>query len=158
MVKRTEAWHDKKWLMPTLGVLALVSSPFAQDIRGAAIKGLGLVSPDWLFDFLLTGGVIGLAILLMLKSDRAARACEDLREQVQGDLASHRTKMRENLSKHRKQLQEDLPASVDPKLKQITDSIATLESHVTALGSRVGALESRVVALKEAVERSRSTT
>ena len=141
MAKRTEAWHDKKWLMPTLAVLAIVSSPFVQDIRDAVVQGLGIVSLDWLFDFFLTGGLLGLVVVLMLKSDRAARACEDLREQVQKDLAEHR-----------KQLHEDLAGLVDPRLQQITDSIATLQSNVVALGSRVDALQSNVIALGSRVD------
>ena len=42
---------------------------------------------DWFFDFLLTGGLIALAVVLILKSDRATPACEDLRQQQQKDLA-----------------------------------------------------------------------
>ena len=104
-------------------------------------------TPNWLFNLLLTGGLIGLAAVLILKSDRAARACDALREQLQADLADHR-----------KQLQEDLPALVDPKIKQITDSIGTLQSNVSALGSRLDALDSRITALKDLVARSSSTT
>ena len=158
MPKRVKSWYDRKWLMPTCAVLTSVSGPFREDIREAILGGLGLIVGDWLFDLLLTGGLLGLAVVLILKSDRATRACEDLREQLQGDLADYRKQLREELSDHRKKLQEDLPALVDTKLKQITDGIVTLQSHVSALGSRLDALDSRIAALKDLVAHSSSTT
>ena len=137
MAKRVNAWYDRKWLMPALAILTFVSMPFREDIR-EAVKGQGVILDDWLFDFLLAGGLIGLVIVLVLKSDRAARTCEDLREQMQEDLANYR-----------KQLQKDLADLVDSKLKPITDGIGTLQSNVSALGNRLDALDSRITALKE---------
>ena len=135
MPKRVTAWYDRKWLVPTFAFLTFVSMPFREDIREAALAGVGVILGDWLFDFLLTGALIGLAAVLIFKSDRATRACEDLREQLQEDLANHRTQLNTDLADHRKQLQEELPALVDTKLKPISDAIATLESSVSALGS-----------------------
>jgi polyhydroxyalkanoate synthesis regulator phasin len=139
MPNRVKAWYDRKWVMRTLAILTLVSAPFREDIR-EAVKGLGVMLSDRLFDFLLAGGVVGLLVVLMLKSDRAARACEDLREQ-----------MKEHLAKHRKQLQKDLASLVDSKLKPITDGIGTLQSNVAALNSRLQALESRITALESRI-------
>ena len=134
--------------MPTLAILTFVSTPFGQDIREGV---LGVMSYDWLFDFLLAVGSIGLVILLVLKSGRAARACEGLREQMQEDLASHRNQFKEDLANYRKQLQEDLAPLVDSKLKPITDSIGTLQSNGSALNSRLHALESRIAALESRI-------
>ena len=79
------AWYDRKWVMPTVAVLTFVSMAFIEDIR-RAVTGV-VVSDDWVFDLLWAGGLIGLVVVLALKSDRAKRACEDLREQFQQDLA-----------------------------------------------------------------------
>ena len=106
---------------------------------------------DWLFDFSLAVGLIGLVVVLVLKSDRAARTCEDLREQMQGDLANHRDQLKEDLANHRKQLREDLASLVNSKLQPITDGIGTLQSNVSAFGSRLDALDSRITALKDVV-------
>ena len=157
MPKRVKGWYDRKWLVPTFAILTFVSGPFREDIRMAALGVLGLILGDWLFDLLLTGGLIGLAVVLILKSDQATRACEDLRKQLQADLADHRKQLRKELSDHREQLQEDLSALADTKLKQITDSIGTLQSNVSAFGSRLDALDSRITALKDLVARSSST-
>lgn len=154
MAKRTKAWYDGKWLTPTFAVLTFVSLPFREDIRDFIVEDLGLILGDWLLDFLLAAGLFGLAVVLMLKSDRATRASEDLRQQVQQNLADHRTQLRKDLESHRKRLQEDLPAVVDPKLNQITNSVATLQSSVSAIGGRLEVLDSRITALKEEVERS----
>ena len=151
MAKRN-AWYDRKWLMPTLAIITLVFMPFREDIR-KAVSGLGVMLDDRLFDFLLAGGLIGLVVVLVLKSDRAARICEDLREQLQEDLADHRSRLNEDLENHQRQLQEDLTALVDSKLEPITDGIRTLQSHVSALGSRLDALDSRITALKDLVMR-----
>ena len=158
MRKRVKAWYDIKWLVPTVAILAFLSAPFLADIRETVLAGVGLMWGDWVFDFLLTGGLIGLALVLILKSDRATRACEDLREQLEEDLAKHRKQLIGALADHRKQLQEDLPALVDPKLKQISEAIATLQTHVGALSGRVDVLDSRITALKVVVTLSRSTT
>ena len=158
MPKRVKGWYDRKWLLPTFAILTFVSVPFREDIRKAVLGGLGLILGDWLFDLLLTVGLIGLAVVLIWKNDRATRACEDLREQLQEDLADYRKQLRKELSGHRNQLQEDLTVLVDTKLKQITDGIGTLQSNVSALGSRLDALDSRITALKELVAHSSSTT
>ena len=156
MAKRVNAWYDRKWLMPMLAILTFVAMPFREDIR-EAVSGLGVTLDDWLFDFLLAGGLIGLVVMLVLKSDRAARTCEDLREQLQEDLADHRNQLKEDLANHRKQLQKDLAALIDSKLKPITDGIGTLQSNVSALGSRLDALDSRMTALKNIVAHSTNT-
>ena len=158
MLKRVTAWYDRKWLAPTVAILTFVSAPFLEDIRKAVLAGVGVMSGDWFFDFLLTGGLIGLAVLLILKSDRATRACEDLRQQLQEDLADHRKQLSADLADNRKQLQEDLSAMVDIKLKPISDAIPTLQSHVIALGSRLDALDSRITALNAMVALSSSRT
>ena len=145
MAKIVNAWYDRKWLMPTLAILTFVSMPFREDIR-EVVSGLGVMLDDWLFDFLLAGGLIGLVVVLVLKIDRAARIYEDLRDQLQEDLANHR-----------KQLKKDLAALVDSKLQPITDSIGTLQSNVSALGSRLDALDSRITALKDMVALSTNT-
>ena len=80
MPKRVEAWYDRRWLLPTIAIFTLISAPFQEDIRKAVPAGVGVMLEDWFFDFLLTGGMIGLAVVLILKSDRATRACEDLRQ------------------------------------------------------------------------------
>ena len=157
MAKRVNAWYERKWLMPTLAILTFVSMPFREDIR-EAVRRRGVTLDDWLFDFLLAVGLIGLVVVLVLKSDRAARACEDLREQMQEDLANHRNQLKEDLANHRKQLQEDLASLVDSKLKPITDGIGTLQSKVSALDSRLAALDSRITALTEVVARSSNRT
>ena len=158
MPKRVKAWYDREWLVLAVAILTFVSAPFLEDIRKAVLASVGVMSGDWFFDFLLTGGLIGLAVVLILKSDRATRACEDLRQQLQEDLADHRKQLSADLADNRQQLQEDLSALVDTKLQPISDSLATLRSYVIAFGSRLDALESRVAALKDTVERSTSTT
>ena len=158
MPKRVKAWYDKKWLVPMVAIFTFVSAPFLEDIRKAVLAGVGVMSGDWFFDFLLTGGLIGLAVVLILKSDRAMLACEDLRQELQNDLLAHRKQLSEDLAGNRKQLQEKLAALVDPKLKPISDAIATIQSHVISLGSRLAALESRITALNDTVERFTSTT
>ena len=169
MSKRVEAWYDRGWLVPTLAILSVVSALFGEDIRNAVLAGVGVILEDWVFDLFLMGGLIGLAIVLMLKSDRATRACEDLRQQLQEDLAGHRKQLSEDmadnrkllntaLADHRKQLQEELPPLVDTKLKQISDAIATLQSQLSGLNGRVDVLDSRITALKEAVMSSTRTT
>ena len=157
MAKRANAWYDNKWVMPTLAILTFVSMPFREDIRGA-VTGLGVTLDDRLFDFLLVGGIIVLVVVLVSKSDRAARTCEDLREQLQEDLAEHRNQLKEDLAEHRKKLQDDLATLADARLKPIADGIRTLQSIVSVLGSRVDALDSRITALKEVVTRSSSKT
>ena len=159
MPKRVKAWYDRGWLLTTtLSICAIVIGLFREDIRKAILVSVGMMSGDWVFDFLLTGGLIGLAVVLILKSDRATRACEDLRQQLQEDLADHRKQLSADLADNRQQLQEDLSALVDTKLQPISDSLATLRSYVIAFGSRLDALESRVAALKDTVESSTSTT
>ena len=111
-----------------------------------------------MYDILMAVGVIGLVFVLMLKSDRATQACEDLREQLQRDLAKHRKHVNEDLTKHREQLQKDLVALVDSRLKPTTDGIGTLDSKLSAFGSRLGALESRITALTDVVARSANRT
>ena len=91
---------------------------------------------DRLLNFLLAVGLVGLVVVLVLKSDRATRTCEDLREQLQEDLADDR-----------EQLQKDLTALLDSRLKPITDGVGVLRSKVGALDSRVSALDSQVRAL-----------
>ena len=157
MPKRVKAWYDRRWLLPTIAIFTLISAPFREDIRKAVPAGVGVMLEDWFFDFLLTGGMIGLAVVLILKSDRATRACEDLRQQLQKDLADHRKQLSVDLAGNRKQLQEDLSALVDTKLKPISDDIATLQSHVSAFGGRLDVLDSRITALKDTV-RPTSTT
>ena len=146
MPKRVKAWYDREWLVPAVAILTFISAPFLEDIRKAVLAGVGVMLGDWFFDFLLTGGLIGLAVVLILKSDRATRACEDLRQQLQEDLADHRKQLSADLADNRQQLQEDLSALVDTKLQPISDSLATLRSYVIAFGSRLDALESRVAA------------
>ena len=133
-----------------LGILTFISMPFREDIR-QAVTSLGLVLDDRLFDLFLAGALIGLFAVLVSKSDRAARACEDLREQAQKDLASHRTQLKKDLAKHREQTRKDLMALLDSRLNPITDGVGTLHSNVTALGSRIAALESRVSVLQTTV-------
>ena len=133
-----------------LGILTFVSMPFREDIR-QGVKGLGLVLDDRLFDLLLAGALIGLVAVLVAKSERAARACQDHREQLQKDLASHRSQLKKDLAVHREKMQQDLAASLDSRLKPIADAVATLQSNVTALGSRIDALDSRITALKAVV-------
>ena len=144
--------------MPTVAVLTFVSAPFLEDIRQAVLAGVNVILGDWFFDFLLTGGLIGLAVVLILKSDRATRACEDLLQQLQKDLADHREQLSVDLANNRKQLQEDLSALVDTKLTPISNAIATVQSHVSALGSRLDVLDSRITALKDTVLPPTSTT
>ena len=131
--------------MPTLAVLTLVSM-YREDIRGA-VSGVGVMLDDRLFDFLLAAGLFGLVVVLVLKSDRATRTCEDLREQVKRDLAAHQNKLGEDLANHRSQLQQDLVALVDERLEPITDGLTGLQSHAIALGGRLDALDSRITAL-----------
>ena len=158
MPKRVKVWYDKKWLVPSLTFFTFVSAPFREDIRKAVLEGVGVTLGDLFFDVLLTGGIIGLAVVLLLKSDRATRACEDLRQQLKKDSADHQKQLSADLADNRKQLQEELSALVDPKLKPISDNIATLQSHVISLVTRLAALESRINALNDTVERSTSTT
>lgn len=153
MTKRGTAWYDRKWLMPTLTIVTLVSMPFREDIRDAGKVLLGgVILDDRLFDFLLVAALVSLVVVLLSKSDRATRTCEDLREQMQQDLANHRKQLKEDLASHRQQLQEDLTALADSKLKPITDGLATLQSNVSASGSRLDALDSRITALKDLVD------
>ena len=148
MPKQTKAWYDRRWLVPTLAILTFVSAPFLEDIRGAVLKAGDIVLGDWLFDVLLAGGLLGLAVVLMLKSDRAARASEDLRQKLHQDLADHRRLLQEDLANHREELQQDLGTLVDSKLKPITEGIETLKSKVSTLDSRMAALESRMTVLE----------
>lgn len=146
MAKNASAWYDKKWLMPTLAVLTFVFMPFREDIR-SAVKDLGLVLDDRWFDSLLAVGLIGLAILLLLKSDRAARACEVLRQKVKQDLTNHRKKLNQDMATHGEQLKDNLSSSVDSQLQPVADRLGTLHSTVGAFGSRLEALDSRLAAL-----------
>ena len=73
--------------MPEVAILTFVSAPFLEDIRQAVPRRRWRDVGRLVFDFLLTGGLIALAVVLILKSDRAKRACEDLRQQQQKDLA-----------------------------------------------------------------------
>ena len=150
MPKRRNAWYERKWVPPLLGFFTLVSAPFLQDIRKSAI---GLSDPwdDRLFGFLFVGGLIGLVIVLVSKSERAARSCEDLREQLQKDLEKHRHQSTKDLSKHSDQMQEGLAALLDSRLEPIREEVGTLQSRVSALDSRMGALESRITALQSLV-------
>ena len=160
MTKRVKVWYDRKWIMPTLSILTLFSGPFRQDIR-KAVEGLGVMFDDRWLDFFLAVGLIGLAVVLMSKSERAARTCEDLHEQLQEDLADQRKKFKEDLANHREQLQKDLAALLDSRLRPIIDGVGTLRSNVSALNSRVSALnsrldalDSRITALKDTIARS----
>ena len=148
MPEQVKAWYDRRWLVPTLAILAFVSAPFNKDIRDAVLDAVGITLGDWLFDVLLAGGLIGLAVVLRLKSARAARASEALRQKLQQDLAKHRQKLQEDLANHRKELQQDLATLVDSRLKPITDGVGTLKSNVSALDSRLGALDSKMTALE----------
>ena len=163
MAKRVSAWYDRKWVIPTLSILTLVF-PFREDIR-KAVTSLGVVLDARLLDFLWAVGLIGLVVVLVLKSERAARTCEDLREQLQEDLANHRNQLKEDLANQRGQLQKDLADLLDSRLKPITDGVGALQLNVSALGSRVsalgshlGALDLRITALKDAVDRSTNKT
>ena len=147
MPKQVKAWYDKKWLLPALAILTFVSGPFREDIRDAALKAVDIVLGDWLFDVLLAGALIGLVVVLMLKSDRAARASEDLRQKLHQDLADHRRLLQKDLANHRKELQQHVATLVDSKLNPITEGIGTLKSNVSALDSRLAALDSRMTAL-----------
>ena len=118
--------------MPTLAMLTFISMPFREDIRQVVVGGIGVTLDDWLFDVALAGGLIGLVVVLVLKSDRAARACEDLEGQLNQDFANHRQEMNGDLANQRELLQEHLTALVDSKLKPITDDIGTLRSNVSA--------------------------
>ena len=138
--------------MPTLAILTLVSMPFREDIRDVGKSLLGVMLDDRLFDFLLVAALVGLVVVLLSRSDRATRTCEDLREQMQQDLANHRNQLEEDLASHRKQLEEDLTALADSNLKPITDGIATLQSKVGASGDRLDALHSRITAHKDLVD------
>ena len=151
MPERVKAWHDRAWLLPTLSIFAIVIGLFREDIRQGILVSVGMMSGDWVFDVLLAGGLIGLAVVLLVRSDRATRACEDFRQQLQKDLAGHRKQLSEDLAGNRKQLQEDLSALVDTKLKPISDEITTLQSHVSAFGGRLDVIDSRITALKETV-------
>ena len=138
MQKRVRSWYDRKWLIPVLAILTFVSQPFLEDIRGAIVNALGItldyqLSDILLFDILWAGGLIGLAIVLMLKSDQATRVCEDLRDQFQEDLTIHRQK-----------LEDDLTQLADTKLIPITEGISTLKSKTSVLDSRLSALDSRM--------------
>ena len=159
MPERVKARHDRAWLLPTtLSIFAIVIGLFREDLRKAILVSVGMMSGDWVFDFLLAGGLIGLAVVLLLRSGRATRACEGLRQQLQEDSADHQKQLSADLADNRKQLQEELSALVDSKLKPISDNIAPLQSHVISLGHRLAALESRITALNDTVERSTSTT
>lgn len=145
--------------MPTLTVLTLVATLFPEDIRGAVVTGV-VVLDDRLFEVLRMGGLIGLIVVLVLKSDRAARASENLRELLIEDLADHRSQLKEYLEDYRKQLQNDLTDLIDSRLKPISDGVGTLQlkaselsSHMSALNSRQAAFESRMTAFE-----SRMTT
>ena len=155
MAKRGKAWYDRKWVPTILAILSLVSGLFREDIRGA-VTGLPLFQVDWFYDILMAVGVIGLVLVLMLKSDRAARTCEDLREQLQKDLAKHRKNLNEDLASHREELQKNLVALVDSRLKPVADGVGTLDSNLSAFGNRLGALDSRITALADVVARSTS--
>ena len=171
MAKRVNAWYDRKWVMPTLAILTLVFTLFREDIR-KAVTGLGVMLDDRWLDFLLACGLIGLVVVLVSKSERAARTCENLREQLQKDLAAHRNQLKKGLANHREKLQKDQAALLDSRLKPITDGVGTLQSSVRALGSRVStlssrvstlsssldALDSRITALKDVVAHSTNTT
>ena len=153
MSKRNKTWYEKKWLAPTVAILTLVSAPFLEDIRKAVLAGVGVMSVDWFFDFVLTGGMIGLALLLIVKSERATRACEDLGQKLTDDLANQRDHFSTALSDSRRRHQEELSTLVDAKLKPISDDIRTLQSYANSLGSRLDALNSRITALNDTVER-----
>ena len=64
---------DREWLVPAVAILPFVSAPFLEDIRKAALAGVGVMLGDWFFDFLLTGGLIWLAVVLILKVDAISR-------------------------------------------------------------------------------------
>ena len=169
MTEGVKAWYDKKWLMPALAVLTFISMPFREDIREVVlevvVKALGVKLGGWLFDVTLAVGLIGLVVVLSLKIDRAARACEDLKGQLDQDFANHRQQLNCDLANYRKQLQEDSAVLVDSKLKPINEGIGTLNSKVSALDSRLAALDSRmaaldsqITALKEVMARPTNTT
>ena len=105
---------------------------------------LSVMLGDRLFDFLLAAGLIGLVAVLVSKSERAARAAEDLRER----------RLQEDLANHREQLQKDLAALLDSRLRPVTDGVGTLQSNVSALAGRLDVLDSRITALKAIVGRS----
>ena len=148
MPKRVKAWYDRRWLLPTIAIFTLISAPFREDIRKAVPAGVGVMLEDWFFDFLLTGGMLGLAVVLILKSDRATRACEDLRQQLQKDLADHRKQLSADLAGNREQLQEDLSALVASNGatgRCPADSAATEESPSQRLCRAVRPLDQRGV-------------
>ena len=136
--------------MPTLAILTFGSMPFREDIRTAVI-GLGVTWGDRLFDLFLAAVLVGLVVVLVSKTERAARTVEDLREQSQKDLAKHRNQLNADLKNHREQMQKDLAALLDSRLKPITDGLGTLQSNVSALNGRLDVLDSRITALKDIV-------
>ena len=133
------AWYGRGWVIPTLTVLTLVATLFPEDIR-EAVTGV-VVLEDRLFEVLRMGGLIGLIVVLVLKSDRAARASEDLREQLLEDLSDHRSQLKEDLADHRKQLQEDLTDLINTRLKPISDGVGMLQSNASALSSHMSAFK-----------------
>ena len=147
MPKRATAWYNGKLPALTFAFLTLVSGPFREDIREAVLTHAGVIWTPWVFDLLLTGGAIGLAFVLISKSDRTAQACEDLREQLQEVLADNRVQLNADLANHQKQLKEALAGLVDTKLEPISSAITTLQSHVSASSSLLAALDSRMAAL-----------
>ena len=157
------AWYDRKWVMPALAILTFVSMPFQQDIRDAVTGVVTL--DDWFFDFLQAAGLVGLVIVLVLRSNRAARTCEDLREHFRRSLAQNRSKLEKDLANQQKQLQKELAELTDSRLKPVLEGLATLQSNVrtfdsrlSALDSRLGAIDSRVAALTDMVGRSKKPT
>ena len=148
------AWYDRKWVMPTLAIVTLVSMPFPEDIRRAVTDVVKL--DDWFFDAPWTAGIIALVVVLASRIHRATRTCEVLREQFQDDLAKHRRQLKEDRADHRKQLKKDLADLIDSRINPITDGIGKLQSDVSGLGSRLGALDSRLGALDSRLSASGS--
>ena len=150
MAKELSAWYDKKWVMPVLSILGLVFMLFREEIRGAIVRQGVTVDDRW-FDMLLAGAFIGLVGVLASKSDRATRACTDLRAEFQEDLARHRKDLNHDLDNYRKQLQTHLDTLVDSRLRQIYEGVGTLDSKLSAVNSRIDALDSRITALTAVV-------
>ena len=104
MQERPKAWYDRKWLVPAFAFLTLVSVPFREDIRDGVLTVAGVALDRWWFDVILTVGLIGLAAVVMFKSDRATRACQDLQEHLRENLANHRGQLSSDLADNREEL------------------------------------------------------
>lgn len=157
------AWYDRRWVMPALAILTFVTMPFQQDIRDA-ITGVANLG-DWLLDSIQALGLVGLVIVLVLRSNQAARTCEGLREHFQQSLANSCSQLEQQLANERKQLHEKLSDLTDSRLKPILEELSTLQSNMktfdsrlSALDSRLGALDSRIAALTDMMNRSKKPT